>query len=146
MCLFYVVTFQDVSWSTSNFIPFKEINRYQFGSHLFLKNVLGNMIMFIPYGFFVAYFLKLEKLSTSLFMTLITSLTIEITQLIIGRVFDVDDILLNILGGIVGFSLYFILYKIKSKLPPLLKKPIIYNIIMIILMVLVGIYLIYIVR
>ena len=30
MCLFYVVTFQDVSWSTSNFIPFKVISKYFF--------------------------------------------------------------------------------------------------------------------
>ena len=28
LSLFYVVTFQDVSWSTSNFIPFKEMFRY----------------------------------------------------------------------------------------------------------------------
>lgn len=56
MCLFYVVTFQDVSWSTSNFIPFKEIFRYEFGTKLFFKNVIGNMIMFVPFGFFVSYF------------------------------------------------------------------------------------------
>lgn len=62
MCLFYVVTFQDVSWSTSNFVPFKEMFRYQIGSTLFFKNVLGNMIMFMPYGFFVSYFLKLKSL------------------------------------------------------------------------------------
>src|SRR5574344_2380276 len=61
LCLFYVVTFQDVSWSSSNFIPFKEILRYDFGSRLFLKNILGNIIMFLPYGFFVGYYLKLDK-------------------------------------------------------------------------------------
>ena len=33
LCLFYVVTFQDVSWSTSNLVPFKEIFRYKFGIH-----------------------------------------------------------------------------------------------------------------
>lgn len=146
MCLFYVVTFQDVSWSTSNFIPFKEILRYSIGSKIFFKNVIGNMIMFIPYGFFVAYFLKLEKLKTSIFMTLITSITIEVTQLIIGRVFDVDDIMLNLLGGIIGFGIYYLISKIKSKLPPILKKPIVYNIIMLILVALALIYLVYLVR
>ena len=55
LCLFYVVTFQDVGWSSSNFVPFKEMFRYSFGSKLFIKNVLGNIIMFIPYGFFVSY-------------------------------------------------------------------------------------------
>ena len=57
MSLFYVVTFQDVSWSTSNFIPFKEVFRYQIFSERFFRNVVGNLIMFMPYGFFVSYFL-----------------------------------------------------------------------------------------
>ena len=56
MSLFYVVTFQDVSWSTSNFIPFKEVFRYQIFSERFFRNVVGNLIMFMPYGFFVSYF------------------------------------------------------------------------------------------
>ena len=43
--LFYVVTFQDVSWSTSNFIPFKEMFRYKLFSSLFFKNVIGNMLI-----------------------------------------------------------------------------------------------------
>ena len=29
LCLFYVVTFQDVGWSSHNFVPFKEITRYR---------------------------------------------------------------------------------------------------------------------
>ena len=41
MSLFYVVTFQDVSWSSSNFIPFKEMLRYRIFSNLFFKNVVG---------------------------------------------------------------------------------------------------------
>lgn len=146
MCLFYVVTFQDVAWSGNNFIPFKEIFRYSIGSRAFFKNVIGNMIMFIPYGFFVSYFLKLEKVSTAFLMTLITSITIEVTQLVIGRVFDVDDILLNIIGGLIGFGIFSIIYKIKSKLPAILKKPFVYNIIMIILMAVALIYLVNLVR
>ena len=53
LCLFQVVTFQDnVSWSSNNFIPFREMFRYNIGSRLFVKNVLGNALMFLPYGFF----------------------------------------------------------------------------------------------
>jgi glycopeptide antibiotics resistance protein len=140
LCLFYVVTFQDVSWSTSNFIPFKEILRYSIGSSMFYKNVLGNMVMFVPFGFFVSYFLKLEKLYSVTLITLITSITIEITQLLIGRVFDVDDLLLNLIGGIVGFLLYELVHKLRIKLPNFLKKDYIYNIIMILLIILVGFY------
>ena len=53
LCLFQVVTFQDdTSWASNNFIPLKEILRYNNMSRLFIKNVLGNMIMFLPFGFF----------------------------------------------------------------------------------------------
>ena len=77
LSLFYVVTFQDVSWSTSNFIPFKEMFRYPIFSRLFFKNVVGNMIMFLPYGFFISYFLKLDKVKTIAILSIIVSLTIE---------------------------------------------------------------------
>lgn len=128
MGLFYVVTFQDVSWSTSNLIPFKEMFRYEFGSYLFIKNVVGNMLMFLPYGFFVSYLLKLDKKSMILYLSIIVSLTIETTQLVIGRVFDVDDILLNICGGMCGYLLYRFICKIKDKLPNFFKNQVFYNI------------------
>ena len=140
LCLFYVVTFQDVSWSTSNFIPFKEILRYSIGSSLFYKNVLGNMVMFVPFGFFVSYFLKLEKVYGITLITLLTSITIEVTQLLIGRVFDVDDLLLNLVGGVFGYLLYEVIHKVRIKLPNFLKKDYIYNIKMILLIIVFGFY------
>lgn len=142
MCLFYVVTFQDVSWSTSNFIPFREMFRYELGSKLFYKNVIGNTLMFVPFGFFVSYFLKLKKVYSIILMTLLTSTTIEVTQLLIGRVFDIDDILLNLFGSFIGFLIYYIIYKVKDKLPDILKKPFIYNIIILVILIIIIIYLV----
>ena len=141
LCLFYVVTFEDVSFGISNLTPFTEIFRYDIGSKLFIKNVFGNILLFIPYGFFASYYLKLEKIYPVLGLSFLISITIETTQLFIGRVFDIDDIILNLIGGLIGFSLYHIITKIESYLPLLLKKPIIYNIIMICLLVLVVTYL-----
>ena len=123
LCLFQVVTFQDdVTWATNNFIPFKEIMRYNITSRLFFKNVLGNMFMFLPFGFFVSYYLKSEKLTLPVFLILIASISIEVVQLLIGRVFDVDDIILNILGGLMGYGLYAIIRKIGEKLPSFTKR------------------------
>ncbi len=140
LCLFYVVTFQDVSWSTSNYVPFKEMFRYSFGSRLFFKNVVGNMLMFMPFGFFVAYILKLKKVWIMLLLSLIVSLTIETIQSIIGRVFDVDDIILNVIGAILGFLVFKIVYFLKLKSPSFLKKDIIYNILMVIIIILMLVY------
>ncbi len=136
IALFEVVTFQDVSWSSSNFIPFKEMLRYEFGTKLFFKNVVGNMIMFIPFGFFISYFLKLKKIYSVFILTLLTSITIETTQLLIGRVFDIDDIFLNIIGGLFGYFIFKIIYKIKF-----LKKESIYNIIISVILILIILYL-----
>ncbi len=141
ICLFYIVTFQDVNYGTSNFIPFKEINRYTFLSRLFIKNVMGNVILFIPFGFFSSYFLKTKKILPSTILTIITSITIEIVQLKIGRVFDIDDIILNIIGGLIGYLLYILLNYIKKIIPNFLKKEYLINIILSILII-ISLYII----
>ncbi len=107
--LFYVVTFQDVDWSTYNITLFKEIFRYEAGSELFFKNIAGNIIMFIPYGLYASYHLNLKKAKIIIFLALILSITIETTQFYIGRVFDIDDILLNVIGALIGYLIYRIL-------------------------------------
>lgn len=136
LCLFQVVTFQDtVSWSSNNFIPFKEIFRYDFGSRLFIKNVVGNVLLFLPFGFFISYYLKCEKVWLPIVLTLIASCSIETVQMIIGRVFDIDDIMLNLVGGILGFLCYYLLSKFAKKLPDVLKSEMFLNIIAIILLI-----------
>jgi len=141
MMLFRIVTFQDVNFSAFNLTPFKEMFRYQIGSKLFFKNVIGNMLMFIPYGFFISYILKVKKPLWPFILSLIASFTIEITQYRIGRVFDIDDILLNIMGGFVGFLFYLLILKIKSMLPYSLQKPFVYNIIVLLIVILILLYL-----
>ncbi|MGM9882390.1 MAG: VanZ family protein [Bacilli bacterium] len=115
LCLFHVVTFQDANYGVSNFIPFKEIFRYSIGSHKFVKNILGNIVLFIPYGFLASYLLKNKKFSVITILTLIVSLTIETVQYYIGRVFDIDDIILNLVGGIIGFLIYIGIDAIQNK-------------------------------
>lgn len=128
LSLFQIVTFQDdVTWATNNFIPFREILRYNMGSRLFFKNVIGNMVLFLPFGFFTSLYLKNEKPNLTLLLTLITSISIECVQLIIGRVFDIDDILLNLLGGYFGFIIYHLIKKIWDRLPIVLKNEWILN-------------------
>lgn len=133
LCLFHAVTYQDVSWSTANFIPFKEIFRYDIGSSLFIKNILGNMIMFIPMGIFIKKYLKLDNKKIVILLLFIISMTIEVIQLIIGRVYDIDDVLLNIIGGFVGFLLADSFNKISSK-SKILNNNIVLNILAILLL------------
>ena len=138
LALFQIVTNEDtVSWSSNNFIPFREIFRYKIGSRLFVKNVVGNILMFLPFGFLASYILKSEDCKEPAILAFLASLTIECVQMMIGRVFDIDDIILNTLGGLIGFYIYRLLKLIKDKLPDIFKNELILDAIAIIIVLLV---------
>ena len=129
LCLFRIVTYQDITIAGgNNFIPFKEILRYEFGARLFVKNIIGNVLLFVPYGFFTALYVDIKKGRSAFFLILLASFAIEFTQLGIGRVFDVDDIILNVLGGMVGFYIFRILDKISDHLPKVFKSKLVLDI------------------
>lgn len=140
LLLFELVTTTDVQSYSHNFIPFKEILRYEIGSKYFYWNVIGNMVIFMPFGFFISLYLNSQKLNRPLLITFITSLTIELVQMFIGRSFDVDDILLNCIGGICGFLLFIGLSAIKRHLPKFLQRDIVYNILTGILIIFIILY------
>ena len=107
LLLFQLVTSQDISAiHSTNLIPFREILRYDVGTDSFFKQVIGNIILFIPFGYFVTSYCGIKNLGTISLATLLSSLVIEFVQHFIGRSFDVDDIILNVVGGIIGFLLY----------------------------------------
>jgi len=140
LCLFQVVTSQDINiYEGNNFIPFSEIFRYEIGSRYFFKNIIGNVVMFMPYGFFVGKFASLKNTKLTLFLLILASLSIEVTQLLIGRVFDVDDILLNVIGGIIGYIVYRFIDKIYNMLPKILQSKTFLNVLSIIISIFIGI-------
>ena len=123
LLLFNLVTSQDIqAYTGTNLIPFREILRYDIGTSGFYKQVIGNIILFIPFGFFVSSYCKIKNLGTISLVSLLSSFTIEAVQHFIGRSFDVDDILLNVVGGIIGFLIYICLNAIRNHLPKFLRK------------------------
>ena len=111
-----------------NLVPFKEITRYKFMSDLFIYNVIGNIILFIPFGFFVSRYCKLKNFIYIFFMS----------GLRIGRSFDIDDIILNVLGGLIGYFIYIGLTKVKKHLPKFLDNNLFYGIISVVILILVS--------
>ena len=105
-----------------NLTLFQEIGRYyRFGMRtgswrLFLWNVVGNVCVFMPFGALLpSLFHKCQKLIAVLMLSFELSLVIEIVQLVtrVGS-FDVDDLLLNTLGGILGYIVYKITTRAKT--------------------------------
>ena len=122
LCLFQLVTNQDVSGDHGiNLTLFKELTRYKLGSHLFFRNVIGNIVLFIPFGFLTSYYLDLEKKRYNILLTLLISIVIETIQLSIGRAFDIDDIILNIVGSFIGCLIYRLIDRIFENKSEVLK-------------------------
>lgn len=140
--LYYIVTFQDNNYGTNNFIPFKEMLRYDISSSLFIKNVIGNIILFVPLGIFVTLYIKNKSFLITFILSLIISCSIEFVQSIIGRTVDIDDVILNTFGGLLGYLMYKVGSKFTCKLPKFMKKPLFLDILSL-LFVLVIIYIIF---
>jgi len=127
-----------------NIIPFKEITRYKIGSNMFVYNVVGNILVFVPFGIFLNYMIKTKKVIYTFLISFIVSLTAELIQYKIGRAFDVDDVLLNVFGSLLGYLLYRLFTLVTEHLPNVLKKNWFYNIICIIIMTGFGLLMYYI--
>ena len=70
--------------------------------------VIENVLLFVPYGFLAGFaFGRYRRFLPCLALGAATSLGIETLQLVTGRgFFQIDDILTNTLGAVVGFLLY----------------------------------------
>lgn len=124
-----------------NLVPFTEMFRYKIGSQAFYMNVIGNIAIFIPFGYLISTYIKPKRILPILIVSVISSSTVEFVQLCIGRSFDVDDIILNSLGAILGFLLYVALNAVKKYLPGIFGKDIIYNILCLIILAIMLLYL-----
>lgn len=140
LCLYYILTYQDIGSGGINLTPFKEMFRYSFGSYKFMKNIVGNILLFIPFGFFTSYYLNNKRTIISLIIPLIISICAEGIQYHIGRVFDVDDIILNVLGGFLGYLLYICLNAIRSRLPRFMRSDAFINFVIIIIVILIILF------
>lgn len=99
-----------------NLIPFKVIfetyNEVFVNGYLnyFIINFLGNIIMFMPIGFFIPLLWNVSNKKV-IAIGLCSSLFIEICQLFLARGTDIDDLILNLIGAILGLLVYKVLYK-----------------------------------
>ncbi len=123
-----------------NIIPFQEIFRYEIGSKMFIFNVLGNILIFVPFGYFVSRYIKAKNVWQIILLSIITSVTVETVQLRIGRSFDIDDIFLNLIGGIIGYFLFISLDAIINHLPKFLQKDFFYSLICLIILICFLVY------
>lgn len=102
-------TYDQYLWRSNNFVPFKTIYFYLFladiNLNIRIENLAGNIIGFIPMGVILPLLSKrFFKIKTVILLTFCLSLTYEVLQLTFEfGSFDVDDLILNTFGGILGY-------------------------------------------
>lgn len=92
-----------------NLIPFQEIRRIFWGGPWLWFMLWGNIGMFVPVGFFVALLWRGATWYRCLWIGFLSSCVIETIQLFIGRVSDIDDVILNTIGALLGYLLYWMI-------------------------------------
>ena len=120
--LFFGYYRQMVRVESYNLVPFKTIKMYitfadYFQFKIWFTNLFGNILAFMPFGFLLPIvFKKLRNFWIVTIMSFLFSLFVETMQrtFYVGG-FDVDDILLNTIGGFFGYLIFKLIYMIFNK-------------------------------
>lgn len=95
---------------------FKEIRRFikyrqQLGFEYFIVNIYGNILAFAPFGFLLPLLNpRFRRFFYTTFLCITFSLGVETVQLLLKvGIFDVDDIMMNTIGGILGYMIFLLL-------------------------------------
>ena len=105
-----------------NLIPFREIRRFivyadLLGPMAVISNLFGNIVIFMPFGFLVPILGRKKRnfWFTSL-LSFALSLAVECIQLVTRTgCFDVDDIFLNTIGGMLGYLVYALVQRKRDR-------------------------------
>jgi glycopeptide antibiotics resistance protein len=101
-----------------NFVPFTTIVPYLFGHKGLVIagiNLIGNIILLVPVGFLIPLVFQNISWKASLALAVATSLAIEMMQVALRvGIFDVDDVILNAFGVMLGYWAYLIFAKMMS--------------------------------
>jgi glycopeptide antibiotics resistance protein len=93
-----------------NFVPFKTIVPELIGreNHLIdIVNLIGNIIPFMPIGLLAPLVFLSISWQKALVLGVVTGLTCEVMEVVFRvGIFDVDDIILNGLGVMIGYGVF----------------------------------------
>lgn len=103
-----------------NFLPFKTILDYLFGDKGLIIggiNLVGNIALLLPVGFFAPLVFRSLPWKKTLIFAVTVGLIIELMQWVLRvGIFDIDDVILNALGVMIGFWIFTILGKLSRSM------------------------------
>ena len=114
-----IVDARQFSHPRMNLVPFVDILSQP--KSIAFRNLFGNIAIFIPLGFFIPALTETKNNYTRAMMIIISSaLAVEVIQYIGSfvlfkidwKVVDIDDVIMNIFGGMLGLATYLITSKL----------------------------------
>jgi len=107
--------FSEEEVGEANFLPFKTVLSYLRGEHrqlIAVFNLAGNIALFVPIGFLVPFVYRKMTWKKSIALAVAVPLAIEGMQVAFhAGIFDVDDVMLNALGIIIGYWVFTFIAK-----------------------------------
>ena len=116
----------------------EQLNLLPFSNEIDIAAYVLNILLFVPLGLLAPIlWRRMNKLFNVIGISFFFTLLIEISQLLNNRCTDVDDILLNVFGAVIGYVIYLIWDKItKSKYQ--INSPVIVEVVIYILVIFIG--------
>ena len=112
--LFVPITFHPETYIL-NIVPFNWVGNTESFQQIIVEKV-PNIMLFIPLGLFVPIVLKNKrKLYKTTLIGLSITFSVEFFQYFIGRSSDIDDIITNVLGAIIGYAIFKVLNNLFNK-------------------------------
>ena len=103
--LFVPITFQPEEYIL-NIKPFQWLGSTDSYQQVLVEKI-PNILLFIPLGFFIPIVLKNKrKLYQTALIAFGITFSVEFFQYFIGRSSDIDDIITNLLGAIIGYGIF----------------------------------------
>ena len=99
-----------------NLVPFREIARglRAIDQGYGIVNIWGNLVVFLPIGA-LTMLLARVRWWTAVGLCAVLSIGIEVTQQFLGRSSDIDDVILNTIGGAVGVAIAWAFLRVRGR-------------------------------
>ena len=118
--IFLRVTFTEdgirTATSQIRFIPFNSVFDYISGEktlRFLAVNYLGNILLFIPIGLLLSAIFKKLTIVKIVLISLLITVAVELFQNLLGRGYaDIDDVMMNVLGALIGSAIYLLIKKV----------------------------------
>ena len=112
--IYYWLFYHSPSGRTYQWFTFYFSFRLDFFRDITMENI-ANVLLFLPYGILYPFFNRNAGWKRTLGMGILTSFAIEMMQPVVGRIFDLNDVVLNSIGVVISTAVFFGIWTLRQR-------------------------------